>query len=120
VKTVSTILIVICLIASLYYLVVGLVKPETVVVYNNANIPLWGIRLWAFIGGVGGVLLLFPQTFKFAGSLMILNSMFTIACFVVIRDLKGGVIEFVLLQIPIFILWGGYPWSILAKLPTLR
>lgn len=105
-------------IASLNYLFVGLVKPETVALYNKVNLPLWGIQLWALALGLSGILLLFPQTFKPAGALMILNSLFTILCFLAIRDYKGGFIEFVLLQIPIFLLWVGYPLSVLEKLKS--
>jgi hypothetical protein len=108
-KIISATLILISSTASLYYLFVGWIKPEILIVYNKANIPPWGIQLWAFILGTSGLLLLFPQTFKLAGALMILNSLFTIGCFVAIKDLKGGCIEFLFLQIPIFLLWAGYP-----------
>jgi len=118
-KVISVVLIVVSLIASLYYLVVGLTKPEAVIVYNKANIPYWGVQTWAFVLGTSGILLLFPQTFKLAAVLMILNSLFTIGCFVAIKDFKGGFIEFLFLQIPIFLLWTGYPISVLEKVRNL-
>jgi hypothetical protein len=99
----------------MYYLFVGLTKPETMLVYNKAHIPRSGIQLWALILAISGILLLFPQTFKLGGMLMILNSLFTIICFVIIKDWKGGFFEFLFLQIPIFLLWAGYPLSVLAK-----
>jgi hypothetical protein len=115
-KIISTVLILISVIASLYYLFVGLVKSETVALYNRANIPRWGIQTWALMLGIGGILLLFPQTFSLAAVLMILNSLFTIGCFWVIRDYKGGFFELAFMQIPIFLLWVGYPLSVLENL----
>ena len=108
-KIISATLILISLTASMYYLFVGLTKPETILVYNKAHIPHWGIQLWASILAISGILLLFPPTFKLAGVLMILNSLFTIICFVIVKDWKGGFFEFLFLQIPIFLLWAGYP-----------
>lgn len=118
-KIVSALLIIVSLTASMYYLFVGLTKPETVLVYNKASIPHWGIQLWAVTLSVSGMLLLFPQSFKVGVVLLIMNSLFTIACFVVIRDWKGGFFEFVFLQIPVFLLWAGYPVSVLDKLKKL-
>lgn len=114
-KTLSTILILISFTASLYYLFVGIMKPETVAIYNNANIPRWGIQLWALVLGISGILLVMPSTFKIAGILLILGSLFTIVCFVITKDFKGGALEFVFLQIPIFLLWAGYPIEVLDK-----
>ena len=108
-KIISAVLILCSLIASLYYLFVGLVKPETMIVYNKANIPLLGIQSLAIILGTGGILLLFPQTFELAVILLMLHSLFTIGCFVYIKDFRGGFIEFLFLQIPIFLFWAGYP-----------
>ncbi len=118
-KIISTLLIFISLAASLYYAFAGLIKPETALVYNKAHIPPWGIQLWAFTLGVSGILLLFPQTFKPAGVLMILNSLFTIVCFIIVKDWRGGFFEFVFLQIPVFLLWAGYPVSVLKELKEL-
>ena len=95
--------------ASLYYFIVGMCKPEILNVYSKANIPSWGIRSWAVIVGIGGLLILFPQTFKSGGVLMILNSLFTIGCFVVIKNIWGGFFELLFLQIPVYLLWNGYP-----------
>lgn len=115
IKIISVILIVTSLTASVYYLFVALTRPETILVYNKAHIPCWGIQLWALILAISGILLLFPQAFKFAGVLMILNSSFTIICFIIIKDWKGIFFEFLFLQIPIFLLWAGYPLSVLEK-----
>lgn len=109
VNVISCLLILISVVASLYYAFVGLTKPETAVVYNKAHIPLWGIQLWAATLGISGILLLFPQTFKLAGVLMIMNSLFTIVCFIIVKDWTGGFLEFIFLQIPVFLLWAGYP-----------
>lgn len=115
----STILILLSIAASMYYLIVGLIRPETVLVYNKANISHAGIQLWALILGISGTLLLFPQTFKLTAVLMILNSLFTIICFIVIKDWKGGFSEFIFMQIPIFLLWTGYPLAVLEKFKRL-
>jgi hypothetical protein len=118
-KTISVILILVSLIASLYYLFAGWTKPESMVVYSRANIPLWGIRIWAVLLGAGGILLLFPNTFKLATILLIINSLFTITCFVIGKDLRGGFIEFLFMQIPVFLLWVGYPSFILSQIRNL-
>lgn len=115
-KVISTFLIILSLSASVYYLFVGLIKPEILLVYNKAGIPHWGIQLWALILGISGILLVFPLTFKTAATFMILNSLFTLTCFVVTRDWRGGLLEFIFLQIPIFLLWVGYSLSVLEKL----
>ena len=119
IKTLSTILILFSSVASIYYSVVGVIKPETTLVYNKANIPHSGIQLMSLFLGIGGLLLLFPQTFKFGGLSLIIHSVITIICFIVIKDLKGGIIEFLFLQVPIFILWAGYPFSVMEKLKGL-
>jgi hypothetical protein len=115
----STVLILISAIASIYYMFVGVVKPETVLVYSEANVPLWGIQVLSFILGVSGAFLLFPKTFELAGTLMILHSLITIGCFLVIRDYKGGLFEFAFLQIPVLLLWVGYPILVLEKFKNL-
>jgi hypothetical protein len=46
-KTINVILFLVSLIASLYYLFAGWTKPENLVVYSKANIPVWGTRIWA-------------------------------------------------------------------------
>ncbi len=65
------------------------------------------------------MLLLFPPKFRLATILLVINSVFTIACLVVAKDWKGGFIELSLLQIPVFLLWVGYPMFALEKLRTL-
>jgi hypothetical protein len=108
-KILSATLILVSFSASLYYMFIGLAKPETAGVYSKAGISIWEIRSLAFILGFSGILLLFHQTFKLAAVLMILHSLFTIGCFLAIKDLRGGLIELLFLQIPIFLLWVGYP-----------
>jgi hypothetical protein len=116
VKTLSAALAFVSLTASVHYLVAGLTKPESMAVYSRANIPLWGIRTWAVLLGAAGVLLLFPPTFRLATILMVMNSLFTIACFVIAKDWRGGVLEALLLQVPVFLFWVGHPASALEKL----
>lgn len=115
IKVISAILILVSFTASIYYLFVGLIKPETLLVYKGAKIPNKGVQLWALVLGGSGVLLLFPPTFKLATILMILNSLFTITCLIIIRDWKGAFFEFLFLQIPVFLLWAEYPLSIIGK-----
>jgi hypothetical protein len=64
VRTTSAMLVLVSLTASMYYLVVGLTQSESMAVYSRANIPVWGIRAWAVLLGAGGVLLIFPSTFR--------------------------------------------------------
>ena len=118
-KTTSAILIAVSLVASVYYLVAGLTKPESMVVYTRANVPVWGIRTWAVLLGAGGMFLLFPSTFRLGTILMVINSLFTITCFVIAKDYRGGFVEFVLLQIPVFLLWVGYPIFALERVNTI-
>ncbi len=115
IKTITTILILISSAASIYYSFAGVMKPETTVVYNKANISHSGIQFLSVLLGTGGLLLLLPQTFKFGGVLLIIHSLITIICFVAIKDWRGGIFEFLFLQIPVFIVWAGYPLSIPEK-----
>jgi hypothetical protein len=116
IKTISIILILFSSVAAIYYSFGGVIKPETAVVYNKANISRFGIQLLSLFLGIGGLLLLFPQTFKIGGAFLITHSLITIICFILIRDWKGGIFEFIFLQIPIFMVWAGYPISVLEKL----
>lgn len=109
IKIISVALILISLIGATYYSFVGVMKPETTGVYNKANMPHLGIQLLSVFLGIGGVLLLFPQTFRLGGTFLIIHSLITIICFIIIKDWKGGTLEFLLLLIPVFLLWGGYP-----------
>ena len=118
IKIISSILILFSSVASIYYMFVGIIKPETTLVYNKANISHLGIQLLSLFLGIGGMLLLFPQTFKLGGVLLVLHSLITIICFIVIKDWKGGIFELLFLQIPIFMLWAGYPLSVLEKFKT--
>ena len=115
-KIISILLILLSSSASMYYLFAGLTKPETLLVYNKANISLLGIQLLSVFLGIGGILLLFPQTFKLGTIMLIMHSLITIICFVVIKDFKGGIFEFIFLQIPVFLFWTGYPLSALDKI----
>jgi hypothetical protein len=96
----------------------GLIKPETLQVYNKATISHVWIQLLSLGLGIGGILLLFPQTFKLGGVLLLLHSLTTIICFVIIKDWKGGFFEFIFMQIPVFLLWVDYPLSVLEKLKS--
>lgn len=90
-------------------------KPDTALLYVKASMLGLGIQLLSLFLGIGGLLLLFPQTFKVGGAFLITHSLITIICYVITKDLKGGLGEFVLLQIPIFLIWAGYPISVLEK-----
>ncbi len=119
VKIISVILILVSAGASMSYSIAGLLKPETTVVYNKANMSHLGIQMLSLFLGVGGLLLIFPQTFKFGGAMLIVHSALTILCFILIRDWRGGAFEFLFLQIPVFILWAGYPFSVVEKLKNV-
>ncbi len=116
IKTISTILILFSSAASIYYSFGGVMKPETAVVYNKASMSRLGIQLLSLFLGIGGLLLLFPQTFNLGGTLLITHSVISIICFILIKDWKGGLLEFMFLQIPIFMVWAGYPMSVLERL----
>ena len=118
-KIVVSILILLSSAASIYYSIDGVAHPESALVYNKAHMSRAGIQLLSLLLGVGGVLILLPQTFRFGGALLIAHSLITIGCFVATRDWKGGVLEFAFLQIPIFMVVLGYPSSVLAKIKDL-
>jgi hypothetical protein len=115
IKIITAILILISTVASTYYSFGSVIKPETALVYNKANISRLSIQLLSSFLGIGGLLLLFPQTFKIGGATLMIHSLITIICFIIIKDWKGSFIEFVFLQIPVFLLWAGYPLSVLEK-----
>ena len=118
IKIIAALLILISSVASIFYAFNGVIKPETALVYSKANLSRSGIRLLSLFLGVGGVLLLFHQTFKLGGTMLMIHSLITIICFAIIKDWKGGFFEFIFLQIPIFIVWAGYPLSIIEKLKS--
>ena len=118
-KVVVSILILFSFAASLHYAINGVVHPESALVYTKANTSRAGIQLLSLLLGVGGVLLLLPQTFRFGGVLLIAHSLITIGCFVATRNWKGGIFELAFLQIPIFMVVIGYPSSVLAKIQNL-
>jgi len=78
-------------------------------VYSRAGVPGWGIRASAALLGAGGILLLFPQAFRLGATLLAMHSLFTIACFVIVRNWRGSAGEALMLQIPVLLLWIGYP-----------
>ncbi len=116
IKIITVLLILMSSVASIYYAFGGVLKPETALVYNKANMSRLGIQLWSLFLGTGGLLLLFPLTFKIGGTMLIIHSLTTIICFIIIKDWRGGFFEFLFMQIPIFILWAGYPYSTIQKL----
>jgi len=109
VKATIAVLTLVSVAASFYYFIAGLTGPENMVVYRRANVPVWGVRAWAVLLGVSGVLLLFPPTFRPATVLMVMNSLFTITCFVLAKDWRGGLVEGLFLQIPVFLFLVGRP-----------
>lgn len=118
-KTLVAVLILFSSAASVYYSISGVMHPETAIVYNKANMSRTGIQVLSLLLGVGGVLILLPQTFRLGGAFLIAHSMITIVCFVATRDWKGGALEFVLLQVPILMVCVGYPSSVLERARSL-
>jgi hypothetical protein len=93
-KIVVSMLILFSSAASIYYSINGVISPESALVYNKAHMSRAGIQLMSLLLGVGGVLILLPQTFKFGGGLLFAHSLITIGCFFATRDWKGGLLEF--------------------------
>src|ERR1700759_2034383 len=100
-KIVVSMLILFSSAASIYYSINGVMHPESALVYNKANMSRAGIQLLSLLLGVGGTLILLPQTFGYGGVLLVAHSLITIGCFAAPRDWKGGLVELALLQIPI-------------------
>ena len=119
IKILSTILILVGSIASVYNSVVWVMNPETALLYIKANFSQLGIQLLSLFLGIGGLLLLFPQTSKIGGTFLITHSLITIICYVITQDWKGGFLEFLLLQIPIFLVWADYPLTVLEKFKNI-
>lgn len=115
IEIITAVFIVISLAAAMYYAFVGLTKPETLMPYNKANMPRWGIQLLSVLLGTGGLLLLFPQTFVAGGILLMIHSLTTIICYLLLKDWRGGFFEFLFLLIPAFLLWAGYPFAIITS-----
>lgn len=118
-KAVVTLLILFSSAAAIYYSINGATHPESALVYNRANMSRPGIQILSILLGVGGVLILLPPTFRVGGVLLIAHSAITIGCFIAARDWKGGALEFVFLQVPIFMVWAGYPSSVLERVRSL-
>jgi len=116
IKIITTILLLISSIASVYYAFSGVIKPETALVYNKADISRSGIQLLSLFLGIGGLLLLFPPTSRIGGTMLIIHSLITIGCYIINKDGRGGFFEFLFLQIPIFIVWADYPVSVPEKI----
>ena len=119
IKTITILLILVSSGASVYYAFGGILKPETALVYNKVNMSRLGIQLLSLFLGIGGVLLLFPPTFKVGGIFLIIHSLVTIVCLIVVKDWRGGLFESIFLQIPIFVIGSGYPVSVLEKFRNL-
>ena len=115
IKIISTILIIVASVASVYNSYVWVKKPETGLLYIKTNFSRLDIHLLSLFLGLGGLLLLFPQTFKVGGTFLIIHSLTTLICYAITKDWKGGLREFILFQIPIFLLWAGYPLTVLEK-----
>jgi hypothetical protein len=116
IEIITAALIAVSVAASVYYLYAGLMNPETLMPFAKVNIPRWSMQLLSVLLGIGGLLLLFPQTFVPGGILLTIHSIITIICYIILKDWKGGFFELLFLQIPIFILWAGYPLSLLERL----
>lgn len=119
IKILTTVLIVVASVASVYNAYVWIRKPESGLLYRKANFSLWGIQLLSLLLGIGGCLLLFPRTFVIGATLLLIHSFTTLVCYGITRDVKGGLREFILFQIPVFLLWAGYPLVIFDKLGNL-
>lgn len=115
IKILTAILIIVASVASIYNSYVWVKKPETGLLYIKANFSRSGIQLMSLFLGIGGLFLLFPQTFKVGGVFLIIHSFTTLICYSITKDWKGGLREFILFQIPVFLLWAGYPLTILEK-----
>lgn len=115
IQIVTAILILVSSAASVYHAYIWVIKPETALLYVKANMPYLSIELLSMFLGAGGLLLLFPYTFKVGGAFLITHSVITITCYFITKDIKGGIGEFILLQIPIFLVWAGYPLSVIEK-----
>lgn len=119
IKIISTILIIVASVASIYNAYVWVKNPDTGLLYIKANFSPLGIQLLSLLLGIGGLLLLFPQTFKAGVTLLIIHSLTTLICYAITKDWKGGLREFLLFQIPVFLLWAGYPLTVLEKFRDL-
>jgi len=115
IKILTALLIIVASVASIYNSYVWVKKPATGLLYIKANFSMLGILLLSLFLGIGGLLLLFPQTFKVGGAFLLTHSFITLICYAITKDWKGGLREFVLFQIPIFLLWAGYPLTVFEK-----
>jgi len=118
IKILTTILIIVASVASIYNSYVWVKKPDTALLYIKAGFSPLVIQLLSLFLGLGGVILLFPQTFKMGIAFLLIHSLTTLICYAITKDWKGGLREFILFQIPVFLLWAGYPLVILHKLKS--
>ena len=114
-KIITAILIIVASVASVYNSYVWIKKPETGLLYSKSNFSQSGIQWLSLLLGIGGLLLLFPQTFRVGVILLMIHSLTTLICYAITKDWKGGLREFMVFQIPIFLLWAGYPLTVLEK-----
>jgi len=119
IKILTTILILVASVASIYNSYAWVKKPETALLYIKANFSRSSIQLLSLFLGIGGLILLFPQTFKVGGAFLITHSLITLICYAITRDWKGGLREFILFQIPVFLIWAGYPLTVLEKIKNI-
>jgi hypothetical protein len=115
IKLISAVLIIVASVASVYNAYVWIRQPETGLLYLKSNFSNSGIQWLSLLLGIGGLLLLFPQTFKAGVMLLIIHSFTTLICYAITKDWKGGLRELILFQIPVFLFWAGYPLSLLEK-----
>ena len=115
IKILTAILILVASVASIYNSYVWVKKPETALLYIKANFSRSVIQMLSLFLGIGGLILLFPQTFKVGGGFLITHSLITLICYAIKKDWKGGLREFILFQIPVFLIWAGYSLTVLEK-----
>lgn len=116
IKIITAILIIVASLASIYNSYVWVKNPETGLLYIKSNFSPLAIQMLSLFLGIGGLLLLFPQTFKVGATFLIIHSLTTLICYAITKDWKGGLREFILFQIPIFLFWAGYPLTVLDKI----
>lgn len=116
IKIICTLLIIVAGLASVYNSYVWIKKPETGLLYIKSGFSRSGIQWLSLLLGIGGLLLLFPQTFRIGATFLLLHSLTTLICYAITKDWKGGLREFILFQIPVFLLWAGYPLTVLENL----
>lgn len=115
-EIISSILTLVASAASIYNSYIWVKNPQIGLLYIKAGFSGLGIQWLSLFLGIGGLLLLFPQTFKVGITVLLMHSLTTLICYAITKDWKGGLREFILFQIPVFLLYAGYPLSIIEKL----